>query len=75
MIFHTIDHFSVLLVKCSREMLQDLHTLGQFRYCIGLLADFTHQCVEVLLQNFNGSVQCLQSGAVENMVLSKQEYS
>lgn len=65
MIFPTINHFSVVLVKCSREMLQDLHSLGQFRYCVGLLANFTHQCVEILLQDFNGSVQCLQSGAVK----------
>lgn len=67
MIFPTINHFSVVLVKCSREMLQDLHCLGQFRYCVGLLANFTHQCVEILLQDFNGSVQCLQSGAVKKM--------
>lgn len=57
----------MVLVKCSREMLQDLHCLGQFRYCVGLLANFTHQCVEILLQDFNGSVQCLQSGAVKKM--------
>lgn len=65
MIFPTINHFSVVLVKWSREMLQDLHSLRQFRYCVGLLANFTHQCVEILLQDFNGSVQCLQSGAVK----------